>query len=819
MMPEIVIFTFAYNAQSTIERTIKSVLRQSYADFEYHVLDNGCTDKTRQIIERYAAADQRIVPHYYDENTGGMCFIRCLGEYMESADTSGRYCCVLDADDEYKPEFLAQMLAFTTVNQLDVAMCGNDFIDAKTGKITGVRVLSQDIVLNDTSLFDKYFTHYHVFLRTTWAKFFSFEALKKCDFSDIDRCVYLDTMFSKEAVRHANSIGIMAQSFHKYYVSPQSLSHKWENGAKRIASDRILFDEDWEFLISTVGYVSPRNEDFLFLVYMNHVNDTLKVLLNVKISLADKIGGLHDMFTSEQTKKLIAQENLGVHLGNPQTYQQQRNTLFANVAKFLLSQRDMPDECVEKFCEIGELMCAATENADGWLFFKKLRVSFFIQENRVAEAKAELAELIDVLPDDEEIIALKKEFDGSPPVDAVVIPVKINVPPPVKLAILGVNQLGARIQQMIDADGAYQLLTFGDESDANVGKRLNGVEIVGLNTLKTMVRKMRVDAIVLANNNIGYEKMVNRLHKLGIYRIFILPNYVYANGYTLKGIGSELVSVDKVKPTMSFISCSITDKCQLNCKGCLAFDNLVETPTFTNYDDFCKTMDRLGELFDNIFEFQLTGGEPLLHPQLPQFIQKTRAVFPKADIKLISNGLMVPRADDRLFEIMRDCRVWFNFSAYQPTVANFAKIRSRIEKYNIPWQLLGYQQPITGFFKRRSLRPSFDPEVSFRNCSYNYCHYMSGSYLYGCSWPGPKHLLEKRFNVEFEGLDIEKTRIDILNTELTGDEINAMMNKPYEACRYCSDTIETWFAWEQVSRQNAKLDDYVVLEDAEGKAE
>ena len=48
------IITVFYNSARTLERTLQSVLDQSYSDIEYIVVDGGSTDGSRQLIEKYA---------------------------------------------------------------------------------------------------------------------------------------------------------------------------------------------------------------------------------------------------------------------------------------------------------------------------------------------------------------------------------------------------------------------------------------------------------------------------------------------------------------------------------------------------------------------------------------------------------------------------------------------------------------------------------------------------------------------------------------------------------------------------------------------
>lgn len=52
--PKISIVTVTYNCKATVEKTIQNVLKQTYPNLEYIVIDGGSTDGTKEIIERYA---------------------------------------------------------------------------------------------------------------------------------------------------------------------------------------------------------------------------------------------------------------------------------------------------------------------------------------------------------------------------------------------------------------------------------------------------------------------------------------------------------------------------------------------------------------------------------------------------------------------------------------------------------------------------------------------------------------------------------------------------------------------------------------------
>src|SRR5277367_6182950 len=80
----------AYNMEKLIGATIDSVLSQSFADYELIVIDDGSTDKTRDVLEGYGTRIKVI----YQANQGPEA-ARSQG----SAVARGEYLVLLDHDD------------------------------------------------------------------------------------------------------------------------------------------------------------------------------------------------------------------------------------------------------------------------------------------------------------------------------------------------------------------------------------------------------------------------------------------------------------------------------------------------------------------------------------------------------------------------------------------------------------------------------------------------------------------------------------------------------------------------------------------------
>lgn len=129
-MPEITVFMAAYNAANFIEKSIESVLNQTFKDFELLIVNDGSTDNTVEIINHFQDERIRLISN---ENNRGLTYTRNVA----LKEAKGKYIAVLDSDDIALPNRLEKQYKILQENP-DLGLCGSSAaVMDKRGNLTG----------------------------------------------------------------------------------------------------------------------------------------------------------------------------------------------------------------------------------------------------------------------------------------------------------------------------------------------------------------------------------------------------------------------------------------------------------------------------------------------------------------------------------------------------------------------------------------------------------------------------------------------------------------------------------------------------------
>jgi len=132
MNPKISVIIPTYNRANLLPRAIKSVLSQTFKDFELIIVDDGSNDNTKRIVEEFQKRDSRV-KYIWQKNSGGAASPKNNG----IKNTQGNYIAILDSDDEWLPEKLQKQLELfenSSNQKKGFVSCHALVINEKSGK-------------------------------------------------------------------------------------------------------------------------------------------------------------------------------------------------------------------------------------------------------------------------------------------------------------------------------------------------------------------------------------------------------------------------------------------------------------------------------------------------------------------------------------------------------------------------------------------------------------------------------------------------------------------------------------------------------------
>ena len=231
-----------------------------------------------------------------------------------------------------------------------------------------------------------------------------------------------------------------------------------------------------------------------------------------------------------------------------------------------------------------------------------------------------------------------------------------------------------------------------------------------------------------------------------------------------------------LKQNSYLIDIPITDLCNLNCAGCLSFSSLAKSPNHVKIEELVKSVKHLEEIGCSPCAYTLSGGEPLLHPDLKELISSLKEVTNKP-INILTNGILIKKRINDIQGIDMVC-----FSKYPGL------------KYNDQINLLK-QNGIKTMFHLRSKDNFINLGLSetknsdqvmseiFKNKCFLNCLSLKDSRLYSCRVTSNVHVLNEYFGTKFE--ISESDFLDIFKIK-DKNEILEFIKNTHEFCKYCN---------------------------------
>ena len=123
--PTVSIIISSYNYGHLLDKTIGSILAQTYRDYEIILIDDGSTDDTESVVYRISSENPDVSLIYLKTSNGGVANAQNLGV----SKASGRYLMFMDADDWMDPDCLETLVDSAVSNDADRVIGSFRFAD------------------------------------------------------------------------------------------------------------------------------------------------------------------------------------------------------------------------------------------------------------------------------------------------------------------------------------------------------------------------------------------------------------------------------------------------------------------------------------------------------------------------------------------------------------------------------------------------------------------------------------------------------------------------------------------------------------------
>lgn len=234
---------------------------------------------------------------------------------------------------------------------------------------------------------------------------------------------------------------------------------------------------------------------------------------------------------------------------------------------------------------------------------------------------------------------------------------------------------------------------------------------------------------------------------------------------------------------IGYLEHHIVDHCNLKCNGCSHFSPLA-SEWFETVENFRKDFTELAiKTNGNVGVIRLMGGEPLLHPEVETFLEITRELFPKTQIQIVTNGILLESLGEKFKDTCNKFNILVCVSNYGLNINlgevlkgfKLTRIDGKSDMYNISLDLSG---------KRNE-------QESFNKCDlhiYHWFYFQNGRFYPCCIGANIKYFIKKFHNtINLTADEFEKMSISI--HDHSEKEILDFLEKPIPLCKYCNTEL------------------------------
>lgn len=233
---------------------------------------------------------------------------------------------------------------------------------------------------------------------------------------------------------------------------------------------------------------------------------------------------------------------------------------------------------------------------------------------------------------------------------------------------------------------------------------------------------------------------------------------------------------------LKYIDVVITEACSMKCQDCSNLMQYYAKPRHSDLDLLFRSIDRIMNVVDGIYEFRVLGGEPFMNKEIHRVIEKLSEYDCVEKIVIYTNATIVPKG--RNLECLRNDRVVIDITNYGEHSVNYDRLIATLEENNVAYMTKIPSWTDSGRILYRE-RSQDELETMFMNCCVNDVLTLLNGKLYRCPFSANGTNLGSIPYNSNDAVDLTPDTMD-METVRTGVE-RLYRGKSYlTACSYCN---------------------------------
>jgi glycosyltransferase involved in cell wall biosynthesis len=214
-----------YNQEKYLPDCLASVEKQSIANMEVILVNDGSTDRSQKIIDEFCMCHQTWEIITINRKNGGLSAARNSG----IRKSRGKYIYFLDADDSISDNCLRYLVDFAEKYSADVVMGENYII--KDEEKTHIRLGFNETMITGNQVILQYYTE-RLWYNVAWNKLVKAEIIKNNQLYFSEGNIFEDSLWTFQLATYIKSLGAVHLPTYNYFIRSGSQSIMQSNSAK-----------------------------------------------------------------------------------------------------------------------------------------------------------------------------------------------------------------------------------------------------------------------------------------------------------------------------------------------------------------------------------------------------------------------------------------------------------------------------------------------------------------------------------------------------------------------------------------------------------